>query len=87
MPKTYGDSLVHVSQIDYFVPSDRQLIEMKKPNIGEVNQHWPIFADMVEDGCTMQFGMGGIPNAIVGFLKEKNDLGIHSNSSLMGPWN
>jgi 4-hydroxybutyrate CoA-transferase len=79
MPKTYGDSLVHVSQINFFVPSNRQLIEMKKPTIGEVESSIGKYvADMVEDGCTMQFGMGGIPNAIVGFLKEKNDLGIHS---------
>ena len=79
MPRTYGDSLVHVSQIDYFVPSDRPLIEMSKPSIGEVEAAIGRYvADMVEDGCTMQFGMGGIPNAIVGFLKEKNDLGLHS---------
>ncbi|HQA07503.1 MAG TPA: acetyl-CoA hydrolase/transferase C-terminal domain-containing protein [Syntrophomonadaceae bacterium] len=79
MPRTFGDTLIHVSQIDYFVLSDRPLIEMKKPAIGSVESTIGKYvADLVEDGATMQFGMGGIPNAIVGFLKEKNDLGINS---------
>jgi Acetyl-CoA hydrolase len=79
MPRTYGDTLVHVSEIDYFIASDRPLIEMKKPLIGEVESAiGKYIADLVEDGATLQFGMGAIPNAIVGFLKEKNDLGLHS---------
>lgn len=79
MPRTFGDTLVHVNEIDYFVQSDRALIEMGKPKIGEVESAiGKYIADLVQDGATLQFGMGAIPNAIVGFLKEKNDLGLHS---------
>ncbi|MGE5379493.1 MAG: acetyl-CoA hydrolase/transferase family protein [Methylocystaceae bacterium] len=79
MPRTYGDTLLHVNDIDYFVMSDRPLIEMQKPTIGQVESTiGKYIADLVEDGATMQFGMGAIPNAIVGFLKTKNDLGINS---------
>lgn len=79
MPRTFGETLVHVNEVDYFVPSDRPLIELAKPAVGEVEAKiGKYIADLVEDGATMQFGMGGIPNAIVSFLKDKNDLGINS---------
>lgn len=79
MPRTLGDTFIHVSEIDYFIPSDRPLIVMEKPKIGEVEsaigKH---IAGLVGDGACLQLGMGAIPNAIMGFLTEKNDLGIHT---------
>jgi len=79
MPRTFGDTLIHVSEIDYFVLSDRPLIEMKKPEVGPVEETIGKYvADLVEDGATMQFGVGAIPNALISLLKEKNDLGINS---------
>jgi 4-hydroxybutyrate CoA-transferase len=79
MPHTFGKTMVHVSQIDYFVPSNQPLIELGKPAIGEIEaaiaKH---IAELVEDGATMQFGVGAIPNAVIGLLKDKNDLGFHS---------
>jgi len=79
MPRTYGDTLIHVTEIDYFVESDRPLIEMKKAEVGPLEMAiGKNISELLEDGSTMQFGMGAIPNAIVGFLKNKNDLGIHS---------
>lgn len=79
MPHTFGQTQIHVSQIDYFVPSNQPLIELKKPVIGETESAIGKYvADLVEDGATMQFGVGAIPNAVINFLKEKNDLGIHS---------
>ena len=79
MPRTIGDTLIHVSEIDYFIPSDRPLIVMEKPSIGEVETAiGKNIAELVEDGACLQLGMGAIPNAIMGFLTDKNDLGIHT---------
>lgn len=79
MPRTYGDSLVHVSEIDYFIESDRRIYEMPRPSIGETEQAiGKHIAGLVEDGACLQLGMGAIPNAIMGFLTDKNDLGIHT---------
>ncbi|NPV26230.1 MAG: acetyl-CoA hydrolase/transferase family protein [Firmicutes bacterium] len=79
MPRTLGDSFVHVTEIDYFVPSEQPLIELPRPNIGPVEEaigrH---IAGLVEDGSTLQLGIGGIPDAVLMFLKDKHDLGIHS---------
>lgn len=79
MPRTYGDTLIHVSEIDYFIMSDRAIYEMAKPEIAEVERAiGKHVAGLIEDGDCLQIGMGGIPNAIMEFLNEKNDLGIHS---------
>ena len=79
MPRTIGDTLIHVNEIDYFIPSDRPLIVMEKPSIGEVETAiGKNIAELVEDGACLQLGMGAIPNAIMGFLTDKNDLGIHT---------
>ncbi len=79
MPRTYGDSLVHVREIDYFVKSDRPLYELEKPQVTPIEEAiGRNIADLVEDGSCLQLGIGGIPNAIMEFLKEKNDLGVHT---------
>ncbi len=79
MPRVFGDTLIHVSEIDYFVESDRDLIVMEKPKIGPIEEAiGKNIAELVEDGSCLQLGMGAIPNAIMEFLGEKNDLGIHT---------
>ncbi len=79
MPRTMGDTLIHVTDIDYFIPSDRPLLVMEKPSIGEIEAAiGKNIAELVVDGACLQLGMGAIPNAIMGFLTEKNDLGIHT---------
>jgi 4-hydroxybutyrate CoA-transferase len=79
MPRTMGDTLIHVRDIDYFIPSDRPLWVMEKPSIGEVESAiGKNIAELVVDGACLQLGMGAIPNAIMGFLTEKNDLGVHT---------
>lgn len=79
MPRTHGDSFVHVSEIDYVVESEQDLIELSPPKIGSVEEaigrH---VATLVEDGSCLQLGIGGIPDAVLLFLHGKNDLGIHS---------
>jgi len=79
MPRTCGDTLIHVSQIDYFIESDRDLLIMEKPSIGAVEEAIGKFiSELVDDGATLQLGVGAIPNALMEFLKDKNDLGIHT---------
>ncbi|MGI6713269.1 MAG: acetyl-CoA hydrolase/transferase family protein [Bacillota bacterium] len=79
MPYTLGDSLIHVTDIDYFVLSELPLLEIPRPNIGNVEEaigrH---IASLVEDGSTLQLGIGAIPDAVLMFLQGKKDLGIHS---------
>ncbi|NPV91467.1 MAG: acetyl-CoA hydrolase/transferase family protein [Firmicutes bacterium] len=79
MPRTLGDSFVHVSQIDYFIDTDLPIIELPRPRIGPVEEAiGKSIASLVDDGSTLQLGIGAIPDAVLLFLKEKKDLGIHS---------
>jgi 4-hydroxybutyrate CoA-transferase len=79
MPRTLGDSFVHVSQIDLSVEVDVPPYEVKAPPIGQVEQQiGQHIADLVPDGATLQMGIGGIPSAVALVLKHKRDLGIHT---------
>jgi 4-hydroxybutyrate CoA-transferase len=79
MPRTNGSTVINVSEIDYFVEAENELFELAPPAISEVEraigEHC---ASLVEDGSTLQLGIGGIPDAVMLFLKDKKDLGIHS---------
>jgi len=79
MPRTHGDSFIHVSDIDVIVEGDAPIIELQPPRIGPVEeaigQH---IAGLVDDGSCLQLGIGGIPDAVLLFLHAKNDLGIHT---------
>ncbi len=79
MPRTHGDSFIHVSEIDVVVESEQPIIELPPPKIGPVEEAiGKHIAGLVEDGSCLQLGIGGIPDAVLLFLHEKNDLGIHS---------
>lgn len=79
MPRTQGNSYVRVEEIDYFVPSELPILELARPTIGEVETEiGRNIARLIDDGATLQLGIGAIPDAVLGFLTEKNDLGIHS---------
>ncbi|MFZ5825253.1 MAG: acetyl-CoA hydrolase/transferase family protein [Bacillota bacterium] len=78
-PRTFGDTLLHISQVDWVVENHRPVFELT--NIAPGPEETAIagyVADLVEDGATIQLGIGGIPNAVAGFLKEKRELGIHT---------
>jgi 4-hydroxybutyrate CoA-transferase len=78
LPHT-GGTKVHVGQIDYLVEKDEPIIELKPPHIGEVEKAIGInIAKLIEDNSTLQLGIGAIPDAALLFLKDKKDLGIHS---------
>jgi len=79
MPRTYGDSFIHVSDIDAVVESSRPLCELKKPEITDL--HVAIahnVAGLIEDGAVLQTGIGGIPDAVLPLLMDRKDLGVHS---------
>lgn len=79
MPRTHGDTFVHVSDVDFFVEHDRELMELGAPVIGEVESEiGRNIASMVKDGDCLQLGIGAIPDAALQFMQDKKDLGIHS---------
>ncbi len=82
MPRTLGDSFIHVSKLDYIVPVDYQLPEMlmaAEGNNSETTQKIASYiAELIPDGATMQMGIGAIPDAVLKFLYTKRDLGVHS---------
>ena len=79
MPRTLGDSFIHVSQVDKIVQVSYDLPELVPKKITEVDkQIGEHIVDLVEDGSTLQLGIGGIPNAALKAMKNKRDLGIHT---------
>lgn len=79
MPRTHGDSFVHVSEIDYFVEVDKPIYELKSAELTDVEKNiGRHVAELIEDGCTLQLGIGGIPDAVLFYLTEFKDLGVHS---------
>ena len=79
MPRTLGDSFLHVNDLDLLVPTDVPLLEVKLPEPTEVTHRIGEYvASLVEDGATVELGIGRIPHAMLEFLKEKKDLGIHT---------
>ncbi len=79
LPWTLGDTHVHISEIDYLVEHNAPLLEI--PVVEPQEEERIIgnyIAEMIEDGSTLQLGIGGIPNAIAQSLVGKKDLGIHT---------
>ncbi len=79
MPRTFGDSFIHVSQIHAFVESTRPLCELPKPEITDLHvgiaRH---VAGLIEDGAVLQTGIGGLPDAVLPLLMDRKDLGVHT---------
>jgi acyl-CoA hydrolase/GNAT superfamily N-acetyltransferase len=85
MPRTFGDSFIHVSDIEAIVSYDEDIIEVEPPEPDEVLRRiGQNVARLVEDGSTIECGIGRIPQALVEFLKDKKDLGIHTE--MFGDW-
>lgn len=79
MPRTYGDSFIHVGKIHVLVESSRPLCELPKAEIAEL--HVAIaknVASLIDDGAVLQTGIGGIPDAVLPFLMDRKDLGVHT---------
>ncbi|MDL2248108.1 4-hydroxybutyrate CoA-transferase [Tyzzerella sp. OttesenSCG-928-J15] len=79
MPRTLGDCFIHINQIDYIVEHDAPLIELLPPKITDVEKAiGENCASLIHDGDCLQLGIGAIPDAVLLFLKDKRNLGIHS---------
>ncbi len=79
MPRTWGDAFVHVSEIDLGVEVDVPPYEVPSPVIGPVERTiGKLVAGLVPDGAVLQMGIGAIPAAVGDALRDKRDLGIHS---------
>jgi len=78
-PRTHGDTQIHISDVDYILEVDYPIPEITLIEPTEVEQKIGAnIAELVEDGATIQIGIGGIPNAVAQLLKDKKDLGIHT---------
>ena len=79
LPRTLGDTQVHVSKVDFFVLNDQEVPTLPSPTPSSTDLAIGAYiADLVEDGSTIQLGIGGIPNAAALALKDKKDLGVHT---------
>lgn len=79
MPRTYGDSFIHISDIDVMVETSRPLCELPPAEITDTHRAIARnVAGLIEDSSTLQLGIGGIPDAVLHFLRDRRDLGIHS---------
>ena len=78
-PRTHGDTQVHISQIDWLYEVDYPIPELPDSQATQTDEMIAGYiAELVHDGSTLQIGIGGIPNAVAGLLKDKRDLGIHT---------
>jgi 4-hydroxybutyrate CoA-transferase len=80
MPRSLGDSFIHVSKLTHVVEVDRPIVEL--PHAGPVGDAARAIgqrvAELVEDGSTLQIGVGEIPDAVLLSLADKHDLGVHT---------
>lgn len=79
MPRTYGDSFIHIKDLHAIVEDSRPLCELPKVEITDLHRAIARnVATLIEDGATLQTGIGGIPDAVLPFLTDRKDLGVHS---------
>ena len=79
MPRTHGSSVVPFSRVHAFVATDRPLIEHRpEPETAVEARIGELVAGLIEDGSTLQMGIGGIPDAVLSRLHGKHELGIHT---------
>ena len=79
MPRTMGDTFLHVSRVDAFVETSHPLAEYAAHPVSELHRKIARHvAPLIPDGATIQTGIGGIPEAVLGLLRDHKDLGIHS---------
>ena len=79
MPRTYGDSFIHVNKIHAIVASSRPLCALKKREVTDLQVAIARnVAGLIEDGAVLQTGIGGIPDAVLPLLMDRKHLGVHS---------
>ncbi len=79
MPRTHGDTAIHVSHLTFLVETSRPVLEVKAEPFTDVQRRvGENVAALIRDGATLQTGIGGIPDAVLSCLQDKRDLGIHT---------
>jgi len=79
MPRTFGECLLHISDVDLVVENDVPLAEvLSKPPGDQDIAIAERIAALIDDGDTLQMGIGGVPNAVLSLLKNHSNLGLHS---------
>ncbi len=79
LPRTHGDTQLHISEVDYLVENHVPPAQLQPTVPSEAEESiGGYIAEMIEDGSTLQLGIGGIPNAITSFMLNRRDLGIHT---------
>lgn len=79
VPRAFGDAMIHINEIDLFVEDDSPLITAEPGPISDTDRKIGRYvAELVEDGATLQMGIGAIPNAVLTMLGNHKDLGVHS---------
>ncbi|MDY6966563.1 MAG: GNAT family N-acetyltransferase [Halobacteriota archaeon] len=85
MPRTMGESFVSIDDIDIIVENDTPILEYSDPEPDEVARSIGVnVADLVEDGSTLQIGLGTAPYATLEYLEDKKDIGIHTD--MLSDW-
>jgi len=80
MPRTHGETFVHLDRFDALVEVDVPVAEYVHPEIGEIAQRVARYiASIIDDGSTLQIGLGRVPNEALRYLKDRRDLGVHSD--------
>jgi 4-hydroxybutyrate CoA-transferase len=78
-PRIFGDTRMHVSEIECFVETDRNIIDIPPTKITDIERNIGGYcAGLIVDGACLQLGLGAIPDAVLEFLADKKDLGVHS---------
>lgn len=85
MPRTLGDSFIHINKITYIVEHDEPIYELPQVDPNASIEELDVFdkigghvASLIEDGSTLQMGIGAIPDSVMKYLHDKKDLGIHT---------
>ncbi len=79
VPRAFGDAMIHINDIDLFVQDDSELIAAEPGPISDTDRKIGRYvAELVEDGATLQMGIGAIPNAVLSMLGNHKNLGVHS---------
>jgi 4-hydroxybutyrate CoA-transferase len=79
MPRSLGDSFIHVSRLTHVIPVSYPVVEVPMGSPGELQKQIAShIADLIPDGATMQMGIGEIPDAVLLYLHDKRDLGVHT---------
>lgn len=79
MPRTMGDSFIHISKISHIVEVDEPVIELKGKKISDLHRGIARNIEpLIDDGACLQLGIGGVPDAVLELLEDKKDLGVHT---------